>query len=180
MAAYPRMMSMFKTHDRPAAVIVALTLFILAPPPPAIAQQDQKQEFAQQAARSNSFEIQAAMLAIERGKDEPAKQFARDMVRDHTKAQADLESAAKNEGMRINPELGDENMKKLAALKAASDVDFDQAYLSTQITAHEDAVALFTAFAKDGPNGPIKNFATSTIGTLRTHTIRIHGLTDKK
>lgn len=76
--------------------------------------------------------------------------------------------------------LDDEDTKKLAALKGASEADFDQAYLSTQVTARENAVALFTAFAKDGPDGPIKNFAANSIGTLRTHTVKVHGLTGSK
>lgn len=47
-----------------------------------------KEAFAQAAALANMFEIEAAKLAIERDKDEPAEQFARDMVLDHTKVGA--------------------------------------------------------------------------------------------
>lgn len=61
------------------------------------AQQNGKEAFAQAAALANMFEIEAAKLAIERGKDEPAKQFARDMVLNHTKVGVDLEAAARED-----------------------------------------------------------------------------------
>jgi putative membrane protein len=172
---------MSKTYHgfRYASAIIGLSLVALASMP-AGAQQDAKQVFVQKATFSNLFEIEAAKLTIERGKDDSAKQFARDMVMDHTKAQADLASAAAKENIRLPTGLDDEGSKKLAALKSAPDSDFDQAYLSTQVAAHEEAVSLFAAFAKNGPDGPIKNFAASTIGTLRTHTIKAHGLTDTK
>lgn len=143
-------------------------------------QGSESQAFVQKAAFSNTFEIEAAKVAVARWKDDSGKQFAQEMINDHTKAASDLETAARAERIAVPAGLSDEDGKKLAALNGASDADFDQAYLSTQVTAHEDAVSLFTAFAKSGPDGPVKNFATATIGTLRTHTIKAHGLTDNK
>lgn len=143
-------------------------------------QESGSQAFIQKAAYSNTFEIEAAKLAVSRSRDAAAKQFAQDMIMDHTNAATDLERAARDEQIAVPAGLNDEDAKKLAALKGATETDFDQAYLSTQVTAHEDAVVLFTAFAKDGPDGPVKNFAMATIGTLRTHSIKAHGLTDNK
>ncbi|WP_438753700.1 DUF4142 domain-containing protein [Pararhizobium sp. O133] len=65
-------------------------------------------------------------------------------------------------------------------MQSATETDFDQAYLSTQITAHEDAVALFDAFAKSGNAGALKTFAQRTLGTLRMHNVRVHDMTDEK
>lgn len=147
---------------------------------PAYAQDAASTAFAQKAAQADMFEIEAGKVAIARGKDDAAKQFARDMVMDHTKSSTDLKSAVEAEKIELPTGLTKENTDKLAALEVASDADFDQAYLATQVAAHEEAVAMFTSYVKDGPDGPIKNFATATLGTLRTHAIKVHGLTDNK
>jgi len=135
--------------------------------------------FAQKAAVSNMFEIEAAKIAVEKGRDETAKAFARDMISDHGKAAGELLKAADSQKITLPTALDVEHQKKLDALKAASTTDFDQAYLSTQVSAHEEAVILFDGYAKKGAAGALKSFAETTLGTLRTHNVRIHGLTTK-
>ena len=135
------------------------------------------QAFAQKAALSNIFEIEAAKLALERGKDPSAKMFAADMIADHQQAGIALANAAGQEHVQLPAALDAEHSQKLEALKSSSDKDFDQAYLSTQVTAHEEAVSLFADYAKSSPSGALKSFAEKTLGTLRTHNVRIHGLT---
>lgn len=75
--------------------------------------------------------------------------------------------------------LDEQHRKQLDALKAASEKDFDQAYLSTQVLAHEEAVKLFDECAQSNNAGALKSFAEKTLGTLRAHSVRIHGLTKK-
>lgn len=102
------------------------------------------------------------------------------MLMDHRKAASDLEEAAAKENIDLPDGLDKEHSDKLTALSSAIEADFDQAYLSTQVVIHEEAIRLFTSFAADGRDGPIKNFATATLGTLRMHAIKVHGLTDNK
>ena len=144
---------------------------------PSFGQEGAAQSFARKAAVSNRFEIDAAKIALEKGKDQSAMKFAQDMMNDHSESLVELEEAAKAENVSIPATLDPDNTAKLAALNKAPTTDFDQAYLSTQVAAHEDAVRMFMAYSKDGPDGALKNYATKTVGTLRTHNIRIHGLT---
>jgi len=160
-----------------SALGVIASLYVLGSS--AVAQDNAKQSFAQKAALSNRFEIEAAKLALQKGKDGSAKEYAQDMIDDHSKSLSELEEAAKAERVILPLELDAENMKKLKGLSEAPASDFDQAYLSTQVVAHEDAVELFMSYSKDGPNGMLKNYAMQTVGTLRAHSIRIHGLTNK-
>lgn len=145
----------------------------------ATAQDNPNLAFAQKAAAMNRFEIEAAKLALDLGKDAPAKEYAKDMIEDHSKSLIELEEAASAEQVPLSKELDPESSRKLQALREAPAADFDQAYLSTQVVAHEAAVQLFMSYSKDGPDGALKNYAAHAIGTLRTHDIRIHGLTEK-
>jgi putative membrane protein len=131
----------------------------------------------EKAAVSNAFEIEAAKLALERANDPSVKTFARDMVTDHEQAGQALAKAAEEENIEIPQTLDAEHRSKLNALKGSAEKDFDQAYLSTQVLAHEEAVALFDNYAQTSSGGPLKSFAEKTLGTLRAHNVRIHGLT---
>ncbi|WP_276121927.1 DUF4142 domain-containing protein [Pararhizobium qamdonense] len=134
------------------------------------------QGFAEKAAISHTFEIEAAKLVLDRGKDPAAKSFAADMISDHEQAGVGWQTL-QAKSMCSFQRASTTNTVESEALKSSSDQDFDRAYLSTQISAHEEAVSLFEHYAKNSSGGPLKSLAEKTLGTLRTHTVRIHGLT---
>ena len=47
--------------------------------------------------------------------------------------------------------------------------EFDRAYHAAQLTAHNEAVALFERASKNLDNAELKNFATETLPTLKDH-----------
>ena len=54
-------------------------------------------------------------------------------------------------------------------LKARSGKDLDQSYDQIQVKAHQDAVALFEDYAKDGDNADLKKWAAATLPHLKQH-----------
>ncbi|PZM16443.1 DUF4142 domain-containing protein [Rhizobium tubonense] len=136
-------------------------------------------DFATKAAMSNMFEIEAAKVEVAKGKANDAKRFAEDMLKDHGKAGPFLVDAAKQDGIEIPTSLDAEYRQKLAALQQSDTANLDQAYLSTQVTAHQDAVELFTNYSKEGPDGHLKNTAAKILPDLRMHLTRVEGLTSK-
>jgi putative membrane protein len=132
------------------------------------------QAFATAAIGANSFELQSAKLAQQRSLSKDTKDFATHMIRDHTHAGDMLAKAASNQGINVPAELDPENQRKLNALKIVAAGDFDQAYLSTQVTAHEDVLKLFQTYSKSGPDGPLRNAANAIMPTLKMHNVRVH------
>jgi putative membrane protein len=57
----------------------------------------------------------------------------------------------------------------LDEMKAKNGKDFDASYDQTQVKAHQDAVALFEAYAKGGDNSELKGWASRTLPNLREH-----------
>jgi len=149
----------------------------------ALAQDDTVEQstetFVSKAATANLFEVEAGKLALQRGKDPKAQEFAQQMVTDHQAAGSKLQEVATADGVTLPQELDDEHTKKLDALKTASDADFDQAYLSTQLTGHQQTVALFDDYAQHGPKGEVRDTAEALLPTLRMHLSHIEELTDK-
>ncbi|NKM14574.1 DUF4142 domain-containing protein [Rhizobium laguerreae] len=159
---------------------LCILLFVAAP---ALAADDaarqKAMEFATRAAMSNMFELKAAEVEVAKGAAEDAKQFAGDMLKDHGRAGPILADAAKEDGVQLPAALDDEYRKKLEALQQSDPQNLDQAYLSTQVTAHQEAVALFSDYSKNGPDGALKRASQKILPDLRMHLTRIEGLTSK-
>ncbi|MBY5359887.1 DUF4142 domain-containing protein [Rhizobium leguminosarum] len=136
-------------------------------------------DFATRAAMSNMFELDAAKVEVAKGAAEDAKQFASDMLKDHGRAGPILADAAAEDGVQLPSVLDDEHKKKVEALQQSDRENIDQAYLSTQVTAHQEAVALFSDYSRNGPDGALKRASQKILPDLRMHVNRIEGLTSK-
>ena len=65
--------------------------------------------------------------------------------------------------------LDSEHQQMLDELKAKGGKDFDSSYDEIQVKAHEDAVALFDAYAKGGDDPELKKWAGKTLPHLKEH-----------
>ncbi|KPH04859.1 DUF4142 domain-containing protein (plasmid) [Rhizobium acidisoli] len=162
-------------------IFKACLLFVFAAPAFAAdeAARQKATDFAFRAAASNMFELKAAEIEVAKGAAEDAKQFATDMLKDHGRAGPILAVAAKEDGVELPSALDEEHARKLDALQESDRENFDQAYLSTQMTAHEEAVSLFTDYSQNGPDGALKRASQKILPDLRMHLTRIKGLTSK-
>ncbi|NLR97236.1 DUF4142 domain-containing protein [Rhizobium sp. P38BS-XIX] len=136
-------------------------------------------DFAAKVSMANMFEIEAAKVELAKGKADDARQFARDMLKDHEKAALLLIEAAKEDGIPFPTSLDAEHQQKVKALQDSDPANLDQAYLSTQLTVHQDALTLFESFSKSGPDGQLRNVAGKIVPDLHMHLTRVEGLTSK-
>ena len=93
------------------------------------------------------------------------------MVKDHQQTSAELKSLV--DGGKVHATLPSaldaEHQKMLDALKATQGMQFDHAYDRMQVEAHEQAVALFEAYARDGDNPDLKSWTMKTLPHLQEH-----------
>jgi putative membrane protein len=126
-------------------------------------------DFIKEAATSDMLEIDAAKIAEQKGNADE-KQFAQQMVTDHTKTSnelkgmlpADMKSA-------LPPALDDSSQKKLDKLRDTKPENFAGQYDPMQVDAHKDAVSLFERYAKSGEDPKLKDWAGKTLPTLQHH-----------
>lgn len=166
---------------RAISATLAVILLCLAPLQAASAQGEplRRQEFARKMSMSNLFEMKAAELARQRGKGREVLEFAERMLADHARAGKELAEAAEKDGVELSESLDKAGEEKLAALRALSGAAFDPAYLSSQVTAHEDALELLRSYAGEGEAGALKAFAEATYPTVRTHLIQVQSMTSQ-
>ena len=108
------------------------------------------QDFVNKVAISDMFEIQSSQLALAKQADADTKPFAEKMVQDHQKTSSELKALVDGGKVKgtLPTALDAQHQKMLDELKAKNGKDFDTSYDQIQVKAHQDAVALFDAYAK--------------------------------
>ena len=134
--------------------------------------------FAKNVAASNTFEIRSSELAQQRAQSADVKSFAQKMISDHTKAGQEFKSALQTANISPPPpEQPDAKQKAiLTKLQKVEGAAFDKAYLSAQLTGHQQAVALFRNYSKAGKTAPLKDFAQKTLPTIEHHLTMVQDL----
>jgi putative membrane protein len=130
----------------------------------------QDQQFVLDAASGGLYEVQSSQKALVKSQDSRVKTIAQHMIDDHTKANNALMALAQRKGvaaasLMTNPR----HTQMLQQLDAANGSDFDRLYLDQQRQAHTESIAAFQAEANNGFDRDIRDFAASTLPTLRGH-----------
>jgi putative membrane protein len=128
------------------------------------------QDFVTEAAQSDMFEIQSSKMALN-SMDGPTKDFAQNMIDDHTKTTTELKAAvSKGEGRATLPlAMSGSQQSMIARLNDLHGPDFDKQYHSDQVSAHKDAVSLFQRYGKSGTDAGLKEWAATTEPALEHH-----------
>ena len=105
--------------------------------------------------------------------------YASEAIDFHQRLGDEFTEAIKAEGLQPATELDDQYAKKLAALKTATDDQFDLAYLSSHVTALESMIELLQQYQKKDEPGSMTTFAANHIGGLRTNYTKAQALSSK-
>jgi putative membrane protein len=130
------------------------------------------EEFARKAAEANLAEIKLGQLAQEKASSQTVKQFAKQMVEDHSKANEELKEAANKEGITLPNDLDQKEKAKIDELSRLSGPAFDKAYAREMVRDHEKDVAEFRRAASMAKKEEIKEFASKTEPKLEEHLTR--------
>ena len=127
-------------------------------------------DFVQAAQASDQYEIDAGRVAIIQSQDPRVRAFARQMIRDHTKTSHALRQAALASGMTPPPmALSDDGEKFLSQLQSLKGPDFDKAYGTQQILAHQSALVVEQGYAATGSDANVKRAAQSAVPIIQQH-----------
>jgi len=127
--------------------------------------------FAEAAAVSDMYEVEAGKIAGQRSQNPGIRDFAAKMVTAHTGTTEKLKSALAATHPEIAPpaHVDDRRQAMLDELRGAKAVDFDGRYIAQQIDAHKEALILMQGYAKNGDTPSIKKLAARTAPVVQTH-----------
>jgi putative membrane protein len=126
--------------------------------------------FVMTAAQEDLFEITSSQLALERAESQEVRDYAQQMITDHTATTEQLTPIASELGVTPPTEPAPAQQFMLAHLQTLQGADFDTAYLRHQVLAHQAAVDAFTTAAAGGvQNQSLVEFASQNLPTLEQH-----------
>lgn len=125
-------------------------------------------DFVDAATEAGIAEVVTGNLAQEKSQSADIKQFAQQMVTDHTKANQELGDIARKLDISVPDEaaLIDKVKKMILEWREES---FDRSYVNNQVDAHEKAVELFKKEAASSDKPELKAFASDKLPTLQHH-----------
>jgi putative membrane protein len=174
---------------RRAAVLAALGLGLATPALPQGGAAG-LEGFRAAALQADAFEIESSRLALERSRNPAIRAHARRMIQDHARGTqallslpraappGPLEGAASallgavTGGAATAPGpvvLNARQTDMLGQLAPESGPAFDALYTQMQVTAHQEAVGLYAAYAQGGSDPAGRALAQQTLPTLQDH-----------
>jgi putative membrane protein len=127
-------------------------------------------DFVMDQAEDNRAEIELSKIAEERATNPQVKEFARMMVREHTKALADLREAAEEAKVQLSTanEEDRDHQNLQEDLAKLTGHDFDRRYIGAMVDQHEEAVDEIEKQV-DSDSQQIRQWATQTLPAVRKH-----------
>ncbi|WP_234009069.1 DUF4142 domain-containing protein [Deinococcus sp. NW-56] len=101
---------------------------------------------------SNLTEIQTSRLALQKSSNAEVRAYAQQMITEHTRAQAELNTLAAQRGVRLADKPGADQRLLYNRLTTLSGAAFDAAYKNVQVGGHKmtlDLIQTYRSFGKD-------------------------------
>lgn len=135
--------------------------------------------FYKHATEGGISEVELGNLALKKSEDPAVKEFAAQMVKDHSEANDKLRSVAAAKNMKLPTKASVSEMATKAKLEVLSGSTFDKSYVKRMLKDHEKDVAEFRREAKSGQDPDAKAFAAATLPTLKEHLAKVRSLANK-
>jgi len=141
-----------------------------APGMPAPNQPNQNDRlFVYEATIGGRAEVEFGQMAEQKGRSQAVKDFGRQMVADHSKANQQLTQLAQAANIPQPPDLDEEHNAMRSQLQNLSGAEFDLAYIRGQVTEHQKAVQLFEWEIGSGQDPQLKAFASQVLPIWYRH-----------
>jgi putative membrane protein len=127
------------------------------------------QHFVDKAAGAGMAEVKLGQIAIQNAINPMVRQFAEQLVRDHSRANRELMSLASRKGIAVPRTMDQKHQEYMNKLMKSKGNDFDRQYMNEMVKNHKEAVSLFKKEAEDGRDSDLKAFAANRLPTLKHH-----------
>lgn len=128
--------------------------------------------FVANAAIGNAYELEAAKLALSRGRSDGLLALARDMLDDHTTGSHQLMStlrSIKDAPALPTPPLDSRRADMVEHLRQTPDDQFEGRFIEQQILAHQENVTLFQGYSSNGDDPRLRLFAAGALPAMERH-----------
>jgi len=130
-----------------------------------------ERQFLLHASQGQRAEIALGQIATERAANDKVKEFGRQMIDDHAKANEELKQLASQEGVALpkDVELPTAQRERAQRFQQLSGNDFDRAYIGYMLREHTKDVREFEQSASEIQDRDVKDWASKTLPILKGH-----------
>ena len=125
--------------------------------------------FVHGAAKGNAFEIEISKLAAKRSNNTWTREFAREMIHEHSGAQAELMNIAERRKLRLDSSPTAEQWKTMQKLEGLKGMKFDAQFRKVQLMAHAQTAAMFQNYIPRGHDEDVKAYAVKVLPAVKMH-----------
>jgi putative membrane protein len=160
-----------KTASRITIAALGISvMFAMKSPASAQGNPPSPEDFAMASAQSDAYEIAAGRVAEAEAQDSRVREFAKQMIQDHTKTSEALKAAVSKSGLPPPPNTPNtDQARMLYGLQSLKGQDFDREYIVQQVVAHQGALTVEEQYANSGGDANLKKAAASTLPMIRHH-----------
>lgn len=134
--------------------------------------------FWNEAAMGSMAEIMAGNVALERSQNEQVRQFAQQMIADHTASTTELQTLAAGKNVTLPTAVSDDRRSDIDKLRARTGNDFDRDFMRMMVKDHERMARLFERESERGTDADAKAFAAKNLPVIQNHLTMARSLSD--
>jgi putative membrane protein len=127
------------------------------------------QAFLTKAAERGMAEVKLGQLAQERGSSDAVKNFGKQMVDDHTKANEQLKQVASSKGISLPDSIDSKSQAAYDRFSKLSGPEFDRAYMNYMRKDHKKSIGWYRKASEQGQDADVKSFAQSQLPAMEEH-----------
>jgi putative membrane protein len=116
----------------------------------------------------NLLEIQLGNLADRKASNPAVKQFAQQMVKDHTAMEKQWTALGAKNGVPI-PALDPTGKQAISQLDKLSGTEFDRAYMTSMVNDHQQTVNVLQQLGQQAQSPEVRQLAASGLPTVQQH-----------
>jgi putative membrane protein len=125
--------------------------------------------FVRDATLGSLWEMRLGTLAEQKASSSAVKDFAKRMVSDHTSMWKQWTSLARKNGLPVNSTLQPEQQQSVTQLGTASGAEFDNAYMTAMVQAHQRDATMFQQLGPSARSSEVQQLASSGLATIQQH-----------
>jgi putative membrane protein len=133
-------------------------------------------DFIKNAAIGGMAEVELSKLAEQKAHSPDIKSFGARMVHDHSRADEQLATIAKEQGATVPQQLDTEHTQMRDRLAKLQGEAVDRAYIRMMVAEHDKAVKAFRQEAQMGQDREVKRFARETLAMIEQHDKLAHDI----
>jgi putative membrane protein len=126
-------------------------------------------QFMTKAASGGLLEVQLGQQVAQKATTPEAKQFAQQMVTDHTKGNNELKALAAQKNITLPTTLGEDQQKVYDDVLAEKGADLDKKYVSAMLTDHQEDIKEYQGAVTQSSDTDIKAYAQKNLPMLQMH-----------